>query len=253
MCLASAGSRMPEENPDTALPPGIIAVLGDSPTRSRDHEGRSGSVEFVDGGYWMKRGPAAVAERPRLNWLAGKGIPVPPVVAFERDVLILADVGAPSLSAAADESVGATLGTVLRRLHAIPIAECPFDGRLDVVLERARHLVEQGLVDPEDMDNDHYGLTPEQVLDRLYVERPEETDLVVAHGDYTSGNVLRGGIVLDVGALGIADRYRDLALARRDLLDHHGLGQVEEFFAAYGLVDPDPVRLDYYRLLDELF
>ncbi|MEV6098487.1 hypothetical protein [Nocardia sp. NPDC051981] len=38
-----------------------------------------------------------------------------------------------------------------------------------------------------------------------------------------------------------------------DLGDDFGAGEVEAFFAAYGLLDPDPARLAYYRLLDELF
>ncbi|MEU6581737.1 hypothetical protein [Nocardia sp. NPDC046763] len=42
-------------------------------------------------------------------------------------------------------------------------------------------------------------------------------------------------------------------LAARDLADDFSDGEVETCFAAYGLPDPDPARLAYYRLLDELF
>lgn len=49
-----------------------------------------------------------------------------------------------------------------------------------------------------------------------------DEDLVVAHGDFTPMNVLEGGILIDVGALGVADRYRDLALAARDLREDFG-------------------------------
>lgn len=231
------------------LPPLVAALLGAAPRWSAEHEGKSGGVVFVNDAYWVKRGPRAIAERARLRWLADRGIPVPEVVLFEADVLVLADAGVRSM--AAHESPGSVLGAVLRRLHRLPIADCPFDERLDVLLARAAELVAAGAVDTEDFDP--HGLTAEQILHILRTERPEETDLVVAHGDYTPSNVLDGGILIDVGGLGVADRYRDLALAVRDLRDDYGDHEVAAFFAAYGLATPDQRRLDYYRLLDELF
>ncbi|MCM6774175.1 aminoglycoside 3'-phosphotransferase [Nocardia sp. CDC159] len=233
------------------LPPKVAALLGDSPTRSNEHEGLSGGVEFVNGAYWMKRGPEAVAEYQRLIWLGEQGIRVPAVAVFEDDVLVLEDAGSPSLSE--HPAPGELLGRVLRRLHEIPIAACPFDGRLEVTLEQARRNVAEGRVDAEDFDDDHATLTPDQVLQRLHARRPRTEDLVVTHGDYTPPNVLVGGIVIDVGRLGVADRHRDLALAQRDLLDDHGPDEVDAFFAAYGRADPDPELLEYYRTLDELF
>lgn len=241
-----------------SLPPSVAAVLGETPGWSDDHEGKSGGVSFVNGAYWVKRGPKAVAEQQRLTWLRDRGIRLPEITVFAEDVLVLADAGAPSLAARAEsgvgtDSVGAIMGALLRTLHSIPIAECPFDGRLDAVLAQARRQVVEGLVDADDFDDDNQDATPEDVLERLLAERPDESDLVVAHGDFTPPNVLEGAILLDVAALGVADRYRDLALAVRDLRDDFGTDEVTAFFAAYGLADPDPVRLEYYRLLDELF
>ncbi len=322
-----------------SLPPAVVALVGETPTFSDEHEGQSGGVAFVNGTYWMKRGPRAAAEHDRLKWLQDSGIRLPEIAAFEADVLLLADAGVVSLAArghdyddeaeaardaavpslaardldddeaevareagvpsraarvhhddafglaargyggdaerdavgdpevpaagrspeaassggAARPSVGTIMGTLLRRLHSLPVEECPFDGRLDTVLAHARRMVLEGLVDAEDFDDDNQGRTPEQVLVQLHDERPEETDLVVTHGDFTSANVLEGGILIDVGALGVADRYRDLALAARDLSGHHSQDEVAAFFAAYGVDTPDQRRLDYYRLLDELF
>ncbi len=241
----------PVPDPALALPPKVSALFGPAPTRSLDHEGRSGAVEFVNGAYWMKRGPDAVADFERLTWLGEQGIAVPAIAIFEDDVLVLADAGVPSL--ANHRAPGALLGRVLRRLHEIPVSACPFDGRLDVVLEQARRQVVEGLVDAEDFDDDNIGRTPEHVLEQLLAQRPAFEDLVVAHGDYTPSNVLEGGIVIDTGRLGVADRYRDLALARRDLLDDFGQAEFDAFRAAYGLAELDPIRLEYYRLLDELF
>ncbi|MFD8245267.1 APH(3') family aminoglycoside O-phosphotransferase [Nocardia sp. NPDC059691] len=239
------------------LPPPVAALFGEVPSWSYEHEGMSGGVVRVDGAYWLKRGPKAVAEYRRLTWLRERGIAVPEVTAFEDDVLVLADVGAPSLSAGSGgahaASTGAVLGALLRRLHSIPVAECPFDGRLDVVLARARRNVVEGLVDADDFDDDNAGSTAAEILERLLAQRPEREDLVVAHGDFTPPNVLANGVLLDVGGLGVADRYRDLALAVRDLRADFGEAEVTAFFAAYGLAEPDERRLTYYRLLDELF
>lgn len=241
------------------LPPTVATLFGESPTWSDSHEGRSGGVVSVNGAYWLKRGPKAVAEYQRLTWLRDRGMAVPEVAAFEDDVLVLVDAGAPSLAARTNSdsahaaSIGAVLGGLLRRLHGIPVADCPFDGRLDVVLAKARRHVVEGLVDPDDFDHDNAGSTPEEILARLLAQRPGSEDLVVAHGDFTPPNVLENEVLLDVGALGVADRYRDLALAVRDLRADFGEAEVAAFFAAYGLAEPDENRLAYYRLLDELF
>ncbi|MGK8523269.1 APH(3') family aminoglycoside O-phosphotransferase [Nocardia asteroides] len=241
------------------LPPTVAALLGESPSWSDDHEGMSGGVAFVSGAYWVKRGPKAVAEYERLAWLRGRGISLPEVAAFEEDVLVLADAGAPSLAARAGSegaharSAGAVMGSILRRLHSIPVRECPFDGRLDVVLAQARRHVLEGLVDAADFDDDNAGSTPAEVLARLQAQRPEHEDLVVSHGDFTPPNVLENEVLLDVGALGVADRHRDLALAIRDLREDFDEAEVTAFLTAYGLTEPDENRLAYYRLLDELF
>ncbi|MFI6998031.1 phosphotransferase [Nocardia sp. NPDC050175] len=236
------------------LPPKVAALLGAAPTWSTEHEGRSGGVAFVNETYWVKRGPKAVAEHERLNWLRDRGIRLPEIVAFDGDVLVLADAGASSLAAGSGEaSVGTIMGELLRRLHSIPVAECPFDGRLDVVLTQARRQVIEGLVDLDDFEEENRDLGPGDVLAQLLAERPDGEDLVVAHGDFTPPNVLEGAILLDVGALGVADRYRDLALAVRDLRDDFDEDEVAAFCTAYGLAEPDHRRLEYYRLLDELF
>ncbi|MET7769928.1 phosphotransferase [Nocardia sp. NPDC005366] len=291
------------------LPPMVAALLGEAPVFSGDHGGMSDEVVSVGGRFWMKRGPRAVAEYARLNWLRDSGIRVPDIAAFESDVLVLADAGVPSLAARASaaplgvsgervkpasvesasvesasvesaesaapesaapesaapesatgraeavtaEFVGATLGALLRDLHSLPIAGCPFDGGLDVTLAQARRNVLEGLVDPDDFDEDNAGVDPEELLRRLEDERPDESDLVVTHGDFTPANVLEGGILIDTAALGVADRYRDLALAERDLRGNFGDLAADAFFTAYGLAEPDRRRSAYYRLVDELF
>ncbi|MFF2082267.1 tetratricopeptide repeat protein [Nocardia sp. NPDC058176] len=235
------------------LPPVVAELLGPAPVWSAEHEGRGGNLVRA-GGYWIKRGPQAVAEYERLTWLRDHGIAVPAVAAFAEDVLVLADVDGGSLTEATDAAaVGTLMGRVLRRVHDLPVDGCPFDSGLDVSLARARRAVVEGFVDPADFDDDHRDLSPAEVLSRLSDRRPAEEDVVVTHGDFTPGNVLAGGVLIDVGALGRGDRYRDLALAHRDLAGDFGADAVAAFDAAYGLSELDPDRLHYYRLLDELF
>ncbi|WP_031173215.1 aminoglycoside 3'-phosphotransferase, partial [Streptosporangium roseum] len=241
------------------LPEQLRQLVEQDACWSTDHEGASGTALRVISGskvFYVKHGPLARAEHLRLCWLHGR-VPIPEVVAFEDPALVLADVGAPSLEAAAPTDVGAVLGRTLRMLHELPINECPFDGRLPAVLERAGANIRDGLVDPDDFDTDHLGLTPEAIYERLLVTRPRVEDLVVAHGDYTPSNVLLPAsgepVVIDVPALGVADRYRDLAIVHRDLSEDHGPAAWEGFLSAYGLVDHiEEERLYYYRLLDEL-
>ncbi|WP_406673357.1 aminoglycoside 3'-phosphotransferase [Nonomuraea sp. N2-4H] len=241
------------------LPDRLRRLIGQDASWSTDHEGASGTALRVVSGskvFYVKHGPLASAEHLRLRWLHGR-VPVPEVVAFEDDVLVIADVGAPSSEAAAPADIGAVLGRTLRMLHELPVTECPFDGGLPAVLERARANIRDGLVDPDDFDADHIGLTPEMVYERLLATRPHVADLVVAHGDYTPSNVLVPAsgepVVIDVPALGVADRYRDLAIVHRDLSEDHGPTAWEEFLSAYALVDHiDEERMYYYRLLDEL-
>ncbi|MEU0571435.1 aminoglycoside 3'-phosphotransferase [Nonomuraea sp. NPDC005983] len=231
-------------------------LFGEDAIWSDDHEGLSGEtlrVTSPSNVFYIKQGPLARAEHERLRWLE-RWAKVPPVVAFDGDALVLEDVGWRSLEReSASPRAGTVMGEALRALHGVPVRECPFDARLDVRLPQARERVRAGLVDAGDFDDDHAGLTPEQVYERLVAARPAEEDLVVTHGDFTPGNVLApltgDPVLIDVSALGVADRYTDLSIALRELEGP----AVASFLDAYGLPEPDRRRLDYYRLLDELF
>ena len=85
--------------------------------------------------------------------------------------------------------------------------------------------------------------------------RPAD-NLVVCHGDACAPNTLLGedgrwsGHV-DLGLLGVADRWADLAVATWSAEWNYGPGWDNLLLNAYG-IRPDPDRTRYYRLLWDL-
>jgi kanamycin kinase len=142
-----------------------------------------------------------------------------------------------------------------RRLHALPVEGCPFDRTLARSVPAAQAAVADGHVDLDDLDDEHRGWTNDQLLANLAATTPTTEDLVVCHGDLSLPNLIVDARtstvtgVIDLGRLGIADRYADLALITRDL----DPSQAHRFLAAYGAASPDVSRLAFYRLLDEFF
>ena len=77
--------------------------------------------------------------------------------------------------------------------------------------------------------------------------------LVVCHGDACAPNTLVGADGrwvghVDLGSLGVADRWADLAVASMSLGWNFGPGWEDDLYEAYG-VEPDDERIAYHRLL----
>jgi len=146
----------------------------------------------------------------------------------------------------------------LKRLHSIPVGDCPFDGRLESRISAARERVEKNLVDEADFDEERQGQSAIQVLtevDRKYLDLEE--DPVVCHGDYCLPNLILkqdysfSGFI-DLSRAGVSDRFQDLALAHRSILANFGFEYSQMFFQEYG-IKPDDSKIAFYCLLDELF
>jgi aminoglycoside phosphotransferase len=149
------------------------------------------------------------------------------------------------------------IGAGLRALHdALPVGECPFDWTAGKRLEAVRARAAAGRLDPEDWHEDlrRFG-SVERALEVLE-DVPPVDRLVVCHGDSCAPNTLIGddgrcsGHV-DLGCLGVADRWADLAVATWSTQWNYGPGWEVPLLEAYG-VEPDPERTIYYRLLWEL-
>jgi len=133
----------------------------------------------------------------------------------------------------------AAVGQGLRALHdRLPVERCPFTWSVASRLADAR----QRQVDPA-------------VLQALQ-HSPGIDQLVVCHGDACAPNTMitddgRWSAHVDLGALGVADRWADLAIATWSTQWNYGDGWEDALLDAYGIA-PDPERTDYYRRLWEV-
>lgn len=112
-----------------------------------------------------------------------------------------------------------------------------------------------GHLDPGGWHPEHRGLSPARALALL--DDPPGVDLaVVCHGDACAPNTLLtdDGTLsgrVDLGSLGVADRWADLAIATWSTRWNYGPGWETALLDAYG-IGPDPERTAYYRLLWDL-
>jgi len=168
-------------------------------------------------------------EVERLRWAAAF-TPVPEVVSFGPDFLVTRAL--PAENAVSDHwranpaTTVAALGTGLRALHdALPVEDCPFDWSV------ANRLAQAGM--------------------QPFGDQPPVDRFVVCHGDPCPPNTLIADdgtwlAHLDLGRLGVADRWADIAVGVMSLEWNYGPGWDAAYLAAYG-VDPDPVRMAFYR------
>ncbi|WP_417563536.1 phosphotransferase [Microbacterium sp.] len=204
-----------------------------------------GGVTFRtgDGRYikWGMRHPEfdVAAEAERLAW-AGRFTPVPRVLQAGGD-----DTHAWLVTAAIDgrsavdprwiadpEKAVRAVGHGLRALHdELPVDACPFSWGVEQRIEDA---AARGI----------------RVPNALRTAPPIDT-LVVCHGDACCPNTLLdddGEPVahVDLGSLGVADRWADLAAATMSTVWNYGFGWEDALLDAYG-VAPDRELLTYYQ------
>jgi aminoglycoside phosphotransferase len=149
------------------------------------------------------------------------------------------------------------IGRGLARLHALPVADCPFDEMPGTRLARARQAIDRNQVDTSQFDDRNAGVTPEMLYQRLAGAVPAPEDVVVVHGDATLENMLIGpnGQIgfIDCGQAGRSDRYQDLALVETDLRMECGREAIEEFKTAYGIPNWNERKAAFFRDLYEFF
>jgi kanamycin kinase len=250
---------------DTAIPAVVAALAADEPLRAVWHNQVGGITFALGADRFVKYQPGGsevdlAAEAQRLRW-ARRFTAVPDVLATGADAAgqWLLTAALPGSSAVSprwiDEPLEAVtaIGRGLRHLHdRLPVDLCPFDWSTTRRVARAKA---RGRSDPADWFSIHRDLDRGEAFNRLHNPPPIDR-LVVCHGDACAPNTLIGedgrctGHV-DLGALGVADRWADLAVATWSTEWNYGPGWEPALLEAYG-VAPDPVRTAYYRLLWDL-
>jgi kanamycin kinase len=188
-------------------------------------------------------------EAERMRWLQPY-VAVPEVIEQGEDeqVTWLLTEGLPGNNAVAADLLAnpkllvSALGRGLRRFHeAPPAGNCPFRFTNDIAVERVRERVSAGEVTEEE-------------LRQLESLMPESEDLVVCHGDPCLPNflVLDGEVsgYVDLGDLGVADRWRDIAISLWSVTHNLGEGWEELFLESYG-IRRDEGRVAFYQELYE--
>jgi kanamycin kinase len=202
-------------------------------------------------------------EAARMRWAAAY-TPVPQVLGEGSDAAgsWLLTSALPGESAVASrwrarpETAVAAIGAGLRGMHdALPVDRCPFSWSAADRVAATRRSASRGELDAATWNPDHQHLTAAEALERLDRTPPVDT-LVVCHGDSCAPNTLitddgRWSGHVDLGALGVADRWADLAVATWSATWNYGPQWQGPLLEAYG-VRPDPARTRYYRLLYDL-
>lgn len=232
--------------------------------------GESDTTVYRRGDLFAKCcGPHGVAElaaeRDRIEWLAGTALPGATVADWSESaagacLVTTAVPGVPgdALPPSAHEHAMRSLGVVLRELHSL--RDCPFERPLTEVIATAEDVVRRGAVNPAFLTDEWRKLPPAELMARVVAERPYVESVlepVVCHGDACLPNIffdpgtLEVTGLIDLGRLGVADRYSDLALTAIQLHDEWSADPAP-FFEAYGVPAPDARRLYFFRLLDPL-
>ncbi|HEX4444759.1 MAG TPA: aminoglycoside 3'-phosphotransferase [Galbitalea sp.] len=222
----------------------------------------SGTTRYVK---WTPAGTPEIdlaAEASRLDW-ASRWIAVPRVLESGLDAsgawLVTAGIDATSAIdprwIAEPVTAVRAIGRGLRILHdSLPVAECSFDWSIETRLANVDARIASGLA-PPNWRSDDGSLSLADARARL--EHPPAIDrLVVCHGDACAPNTLldaSGGFAaqVDLGALGVGDPWADIAVAAWSTQWNYGPGFTGLLYESYG-VDPDPERIEYYRLLWDL-
>lgn len=256
----------PPELP-AAVPVAVRSLAGEDQVRAV-WRNELGGLTFEVAGfprYFIKWSPVAsgldlAPEVERMRW-AGGFTTVPTILGTGRDTdgQWLATAALPGSSAVAPrwtaDPNGAVvgLGRGLRRFHdALPVNSCPFDWSAQRRFADAECRARSGQLAVTDWPAAYPNLSVEAAL-RLAGDPPSIDRLVVCHGDACAPNTLLhddGSLAghVDLGSLGVADRWADLAVVTWSTEWNYGADWTDVLLDAYG-VPRDQDRLDYYRLL----
>lgn len=261
------------------IPKSIYEIVGNQEYKQNDI-GMSGSEVLVYPAHVLKmqrRSSETENEKNIVAWLDGR-IPVPkiPIYCVENETAytLMSKVPGKMLCDEAYLHTPAKLIKLvaegLKMLWNVDVNDCPCRvSRLEERLKAARWNVENGMVDLDNVEPETFGpngfLSPMELLTWLEQNRPRE-DIVLTHGDFCLPNIFvdhdKISGFIDLGKMGPADRWQDIAIALRSLA-HNFSGRYHNGTAYFRfeprmLLDELGIEMDerknrYYMLLDELF
>ncbi len=247
-------------------------------TGTSDNVGLSGGTVMLYDDMVLKIEPyteqTASAIR-MMQWMSAK-LPVPEILCHEvqdgRSYLLMSRIhgkmSCDTYYLEHSQELVSLLAKGLKMLWDTDISDCPRKRTLAEELKQARYNVEHGLVDVSRCEPETFGekgfASPMALLEWLEKHQPA-CEPVLSHGDFCLPNIFlhNDGIsgFIDLGDAGIADKWRDISLCYRSLkrnFDGTFGGKIYPDFNPDMLLEkletePDPEKLKYYLLLDELF
>ena len=232
-----------------------------------------------DGLAYLKEAPRGrmdvlAQEHNRLTWLAGTAMATPRVLFWQEAddharLFTTAVPGIPASDLPGDLLLEAwpSIAEQFAALHHLPTTTCPFDRSLASMIDRARDVVARNAVNPDFLPDEDKTTPKSELLARVTDELPirlaeEAGDFVVCHGDACLPNImvdprtLRCTGLIDLGRLGCADRYADLALllanARESWTSPDHAERAHAILFETLAIKPDRERLAFYLRLDPL-
>lgn len=202
---------------------------------------------------------ALAREVAALDWLDGRG-GAPRLIwsgeVLGRPAMLAAALPGAALHGLPDGEAEAGLVaaiSALKALHALPTADCPFDERLAVKLTETRRRLDAGETGRGDWDPEGTGAPAEALWAKMAALAPAEEDLVVTHGDASLPNFIVDGAragPVDLGRLGVADRWCDLALFLRSAARNFPGVDARALLRTHYPIAIDEQKLIFYQLLD---
>ena len=245
----------------------LIGVRNFAVVWRNEENGLTFRVDDRSGGFHVKWSPRTssmnlLREREKLEW-AVQFTPVPRVLDAGEDTdgtwlvtqSIEADNAVTPHWRRDPRRATAALGRGLRALHeALPLASCPYSWS---AVQR-RNAVKANYGSGDLVAHEWSQVADERMRSStwgdLSVIPPE--DEVVCHGDACAPNTLLAPDAswiahVDLGNLGVGDRWADLAVMSWSADWNYGPGWEMNIYDAYG-IEPDFEKINYYRLLWEL-
>lgn len=210
-----------------------------------------------------------------MKWLEGK-LPVPKVICYEKNsefqYLLMSKIkGKMSCNKYYMErpkELIKILASALKMLWSVDISNCPRNCDIDVKLKEANLRVQNNLVDIERVDPKTFKegrfSSPTSLLNWLVDNKPKK-ELVLSHGDFCLPNIFINNDkisgFIDLGRIGIGDKWNDIALCYRSLkwnaqgrYGGNGYPKLNPDMLFDALeIEPNYEKIEYYTLLDELF